>query len=118
MRNLNRLAVALAGALVAVAPRADAAWLSIGAPVQVAGGRPVAAPSSVGRPRTALLSVPRFSLKGQKYAARFGHRTEAGISWALDSRLSIQLNYERTAQAPMMRFDHDDGILTRLRVGF
>jgi hypothetical protein len=55
---------------------------------------------------------------GQKYRAPFSRRTEAGIAWLLDSRVSIHLNYERTTQAPMMPFDHDDGILTRLRIGF
>jgi hypothetical protein len=60
----------------------------------------------------------RLSLKGQKYGAPFSKRTEAGVELSLDSHVSIQLNYERTAQAPMMPFDHDDGILTRLRVGF
>jgi hypothetical protein len=58
------------------------------------------------------------SLTGQKYGPSFSKRTEAGVSWALDSRVSIQLNYQRTTQPPMMPFDHDDGILTRLRVGF
>lgn len=63
-------------------------------------------------------SARRFSLKGHKFPAKVGKRTEAGVEWALDSRVSIQLNYERTSQAVMMPFDHDDGILTRLRVGF
>jgi hypothetical protein len=58
----------------------------------------------------------RLSLKGEK--APFSKRTEAGVVWSLDSRVSIQLNYERTPQPPLMPFDHDDGILTRLRVGF
>ena len=40
------------------------------------------------------------------------------MSWAFDSRVSIQLNYQRTAQPPTMSFDHDDGFLTRLLVGF
>ena len=35
-----------------------------------------------------------------------------------DSHVSVQLNYERTAEPPMMSYDHDDGFLTRLRVGF
>ena len=38
--------------------------------------------------------------------------------WSLDSRMSVQLNYERTSQAPMMPFDHDNGILAHFRVGF
>jgi hypothetical protein len=71
------------------------------------------APPAATRPARSL------SLKGQKYSgAPFSKRTEAGVEWALDRRVSIQLNYERTTQAPMMPFDHDNGILTRLRVGF
>jgi hypothetical protein len=69
-------------------------------------------------PSPAVRPAGRVSLKAQKYGAPIGKRTEAGVELALDSRVSIQLNYERTTQAPMMPFDHDDGILTRLRVGF
>jgi hypothetical protein len=60
----------------------------------------------------------RFGVGGQKYGAPSGKRTEAGVSWFLDSRVSIQLNYQRTAQPPTMSFDHDDGFLTRLLIGF
>jgi hypothetical protein len=60
----------------------------------------------------------RFLLSAQKYLAPSGKRTEAGVGWLLDSHVSIHLNYERTSQAPMMPFDHDDGILTRVRVAF
>jgi len=60
----------------------------------------------------------RLSLNGQKFGAPLTKRTEAGLSWSLDSHVSLQLNYLRTAQAPMMPFDHDDGIMTHLRVGF
>lgn len=75
---------------------------------------------------TAVLAPPpsparaprRLSLTGQRYGAPTGKRTEAGVAWALDSHVSIQLNYQRTTQAPMMPVDHDDGILTRVRVGF
>jgi hypothetical protein len=60
----------------------------------------------------------RFGVGGQKYGSPSGKRTEAGVSWFLDSRVSIQLNYLRTAQPPTMSFDHDDGFLTRLLIGF
>jgi hypothetical protein len=60
----------------------------------------------------------KLSLNGQKFGAPYTRRTEAGLTWSLDPHVSIQLNYARTAQAPMMPFDHDDGIMTRLRVGF
>ncbi len=61
----------------------------------------------------------KVALKGGKYGAGGADkRTEAGVEWALDSRVSLQLNYERTSQSPMMPFDHDNGILTRVRIGF
>jgi hypothetical protein len=71
-------------------------------------------------PPPAPTPAPRkLSMNGQKFGGvPFSKRTEAGLSWALDSRVSIQLNYARTTHAPMMPFDHDDGIMTRLRVGF
>lgn len=60
----------------------------------------------------------RLHLNGQKYASPVGRRTEAGVVWSLDSRVSIQLNYARTAQVPMMSYANDNGILARLRFGF
>src|SRR5262245_13833151 len=64
-------------------------------------------------------SQRKLVLKGDKYGAGGADkRTEAGLEWALDSRVSLQLNYERTSQSPMMPFDHDNGILTRVRIGF
>ncbi len=45
-------------------------------------------------------------------------RSEAGLTLSLGSNVAVQLHYERTALAPMMHHDHDDGILTRLRFGF
>ena len=87
-------------------------------PQQVAAGNSAAA--FLASPPTLAPPARRLSLSGQKYGTpfTFSRRSEAGVTWALDSRLSIQLNYERTSQAPMMPFDHDDGIMTRLRVGF
>lgn len=208
VRKLWKLAVALAG-VASVVPRVEAAWLSIGRPVEVASGwtritgrygsestapvfqaiarcggaeaavhvlerlvhlapadgslwidlpgtperlvpdrlrceapalsiemlvdATVVASAPVRSPDAAATSLPaaalapppaaartarRLTLTGQKYGAPTGKRTEAGLAWALDSRVSIQLNYERTSAAPMMSYDHDDGILTRLRVGF
>jgi hypothetical protein len=74
--------------------------------------RPVEPPPSHARSARSLL-------KGGKYGAGGADkRTEAGVEWALDSRVSLQLNYERTSQSPMMPFDHDNGILTRVRIGF
>ncbi len=60
----------------------------------------------------------RLRLNGQKYASPVGARTEAGLALSLGSHVSLQLNYARTAQVPMMGFDADNGILARLRFGF
>ena len=60
----------------------------------------------------------RFGVGGARYGAPSGKRLEAGVSWFIDSRVSLQLNYQRTAQPPTMSFDHDDGFLTRLLIGF
>jgi hypothetical protein len=60
----------------------------------------------------------RVHLNGQKYSSPVGRRTEAGVVVALDSHLSLQLNYARTAQVPLMSYANDNGILARLRFGF
>jgi hypothetical protein len=60
----------------------------------------------------------RVRLNGQKYLSPVGRRTEAGVALAVDSHLSIQLNYARTAQVPLMPYANDNGILARLRFGF
>jgi hypothetical protein len=60
----------------------------------------------------------RLRLNGQKFASPIGKRTEAGVALAVDSHLSIQLNYARTAQLPMMPYANDNAILARLRFGF
>ena len=60
----------------------------------------------------------RLRLNGQKYASPVGRRTEAGLALSLDSHVSVQLNYARTAQVPMMPYANDNGILARLRFGF
>lgn len=60
----------------------------------------------------------RFRLSGQKYASPVGSRSEAGVAMSLGSHFSVQLNYARTAQVPMMGYSSDNGILARLRIGF
>ena len=60
----------------------------------------------------------RLRLDGQKYGSAVGRRTEAGVIWSLDSHVSLQVNYARTAQVPMMSYANDNGILARFRVGF
>lgn len=63
-------------------------------------------------------SSSRVRLRGQKWAGRQLQRSEAGLAWSLSPKVTLELNYERSALAPMMRHDHDDGILTRLKLGF
>jgi hypothetical protein len=77
----------------------------------------------------AINEVPPFSppkaqssspvqLRGQKFSAPYLQRSEAGIAWSPRPRVTLELNYERSALGPTMRQDHDDGIFTRLKLGF
>jgi hypothetical protein len=70
------------------------------------------APASESRPPS------RFRIDGQKFAGPQFARSEAGVGWSVDDRLSLELHYERGAYAPMMHQDHDDGIMTRLKIRF
>ncbi len=63
-------------------------------------------------------SASRVHLRGQKYVGRQLQRSEAGLTWSLSPKVTLELNYERSALAPMMPHDHDNGILTRLKLGF
>src|SRR4029453_2170396 len=71
-------------------------------------------------PKPAAVPEPesRFRLNGQKYTSPVGSRSEAGVAMSLGAHVSIQLNYARTAQVPMMGYSSDNGILARLRFGF
>ena len=60
----------------------------------------------------------RLHLAGQKYKAPQTRMSQAGVTWSLSDHVSLQLNYERTAYAPTMAKDHDDGILTGVKFGF
>ena len=60
----------------------------------------------------------RFRVNGQKYTSPVGSRSEAGVAMSLGAHFSVQLNYARTAQVPMMGYSSDNGILARLRFGF
>jgi len=102
------------------APRVSVEMLINGKVVETAPiARHTAATNFLAAPPPALRPARSFSLKEQKYSdAPFASRTEAGVQWTLDPRVSIELDYERTTQPPLMPFDHDNGFLTRLRVGF
>jgi hypothetical protein len=77
-------------------------------------------PAAVLDPAALPLPAPqrRVRLNGQKYASPVGARSEAGVALSLGSHVSIQLNYARTAQVPMMGYANDNGVLARLRFGF
>ena len=67
---------------------------------------------------TDLPAKGRFALVGQKMLAPQTRMSEAGIRYSVSKRVKLELSYERTGYAPMMPFDHDNGILTRVRIGF
>ena len=60
----------------------------------------------------------RLGVAGLKYKAPQTRMSQAGVTWSLTDRVSLQLSYERTAYAPTMAKDHDDGILTGVKLGF
>jgi len=60
----------------------------------------------------------RLGLGGQKQRAPQTRMSQAGVFWSFTDRLALHLSYERTAFAPTMSRDHDDGVLTGLRVRF
>ena len=62
--------------------------------------------------------APRLGLVGFKLRAPQTRTSEAGLTWALSDRVTLNLTYERTAYAPLMPHDHDDGILTGVKLGF
>jgi hypothetical protein len=60
----------------------------------------------------------RLGLAGQKYKAPQTRMSQAGVTWSLTNRVSLLLSYERTAYGPTMARDHDDGIVTGVKLGF
>ncbi|HJQ85425.1 MAG TPA: hypothetical protein VKA21_15165 [Candidatus Binatia bacterium] len=118
---------------VGIAPSASAATLLAArttlrpAPAPTTPATPVAPHTPVEGPRAFVLppappppdrTPSRLGVVGQKYKAPQTRMSQAGVTWSLNDRLSLQLSYERTAYAPTMSRDHDDGILTGLKVGF
>lgn len=75
------------------------------------------APMAQGSPAP-VRSPSRVRFRGQKVVGRQLQRSEAGVVWSLSPKVSLELNYERSALAPMMPNDHDDGFLTRFKLGF
>jgi len=77
-----------------------------------------ATPAATDSPPPPAPPSSRVRLRGQKWAAPRFQRSEAGVAWSVRPGVTLELNYERSALGPTMRHDHDDGILTRLKLGF
>ena len=67
-------------------------------------------------PRDVLL--PRLGVLGYRLRAPQTKMSEAGITWAVSNRVTLDLSYERTAYPALMPNDHDDGVLTGVKIGF
>ncbi len=107
-----RKLIMVAGAtLAAGAIRATAASLPVVASAETSTPRAMERPSS---PPT--VSSVRFA--SERWGTPQLRRSEAGIAWSLSPKVTVQLNYERSALPPMMPHDHDDGFLTRLNIDF
>jgi hypothetical protein len=70
--------------------------------------------SEAAEPRT----LGPLGLIGGKYQAPQTRMSQAGVAWPISNHVSLHLSYERTGYAPIMRFDHDDGIMTGVKIGF
>ena len=62
--------------------------------------------------------TPRLGLVGQKLQGPQTKMSEAGVRLFVTNWLALSLSYERTGYAPVMSFDHDDGIMTAVKFGF
>ena len=60
----------------------------------------------------------RLGFTGQKDQAPQTQMSQAGVTWSVNNQLLLQLMYERTGYAPVMPFDHDDGIMTGIKIRF
>ena len=119
MRNLTVAVVAVVAsstyARAVILPAMAAPVASVNAAItntiQGASSGTIAAPKP-------LAPTPRLRIRGQKWVAPQLQRSEAGISWSVSPKVTLELNYERSAMAPTMPHDHDDGFLTRLKLSF
>jgi len=115
----------------------ELAWLvdrpcrATGLAVEMLRGRDVVAradvPLALPAPREFVAPPPppplarepsRLGVAGVKFKAPQTRMSQAAVTWSLTDRVSFQLSYERTAYAPTMAKDHDDGILTGLKLKF
>ena len=67
---------------------------------------------------TARREPARVALIEQRTSLPGLQRTETGLTWALGAHVAVQLNYTRTTNPPLMRDDHQNGVVTRLRLAF
>ena len=122
MRNLTAVVMILAAGATAATPAslhvaastassARAATFSL--PIGAGSAATIASPASPIAPATS-----RLRIRGQKWVAPQLQRSEAGLTWSLSPKVSVELNYERSAMAPTMPHDHDDGVLTRFKLSF
>ncbi len=107
VRGGRRVLIAVVGAL-----------LVAGATAVRAADRPAAASAPAAAPAAPAAAPSTLRLRGQKLGLPQFQRTEAGLAWTLQPWVTLELNYERSPLGPTMRHDHDDGILTRLKLGF
>jgi len=78
-------------------------------------------PAGIGPAPSALTAgqpPARLVLTGEHTSAPGLQRAETGLTWAIGVHVAVQLSYARTATAPPMRGDHEDGVVTRVRLGF
>jgi hypothetical protein len=96
------------------------AGIILGAGAESVRGASAVAPAGFMLPEPDAPTRPAswMHFEGQKFRGPELQRSEAGITMPLSANVALQLRYERTALAPMMREDHDDGVLTRLRLAF
>ena len=106
-------------ALALGAAQAAATTPDIGpAPVCSAASQDIAMGSFLRPVRQMARPTSWFRFGGQKLRGPQLERSEAGVTLSLFPSVAVQLHYERTARSPLMRGDHDDGVLTRLRLRF
>ena len=108
--------------MVAIAAVVAASTTCAAASLPMAAGAVSSAGAPSALPDAAVAATPRepsrLRLRGQKWIAPQLQRSEAGLTWSFTPKVTLELNYERSAMAPTMPHDHDDGFLTRLKLGF
>jgi hypothetical protein len=87
---------------------------------EIASAAPAPAPDiAAPAPPPAPSAIPsRLGFAGGKYLAPQTRMSQAGLTWSVNNWLSLHLSYERTAFAPVMSRDHDDGVVTGLKLCF